>query len=383
MNGSYYKLRISGKDTKRFIRMLYKRGVFFENITYTEDSIFVKVDNINYRKIIDIKTIYEISVVKLYGVAKFKDFIKRYFFFLISLLLGTVFLFVLSNAIFDVEVIHSSKQIRDLLYSELEKYAIKKYKFAISFKKQEEIVEMILENNKDKLEWLEIERVGVKYKVRVEQRVMNDPIENIDKRHIVAKKDGTILSISAENGEIVKKTNSYVRKGEIIISGNLKKGEEVISTTSAKGRVFAEVWYMVTVELPFQYKEISKTGNNKKVLAVSILGNNYNILDFKPYKSKNIEELITIRDGLSLFKISFNDEEELNIIDEVYDITNVDLIVERLAKEKIESMLSKEDKIISQKKLKTEEKNSKIVSEVFFKVYEDITAYEKINEEIR
>ena len=381
MKNSYYKLKINGKDIKRFIRSLYKNGVYFEEITYRGQVAFIKVDYSNYLKIMNTKTIYEITVVKLYGFIKIKDFIERYFFFLISLFIGTLFLFLLSNIIFEVEVIHTNKDIRELLYKELDKYNIKRFTFTKSFSNQEDIVKKILNNNKDTIEWMEIEKIGAKYEIRVEPRIIKKKEEDTVNRHIVAKKDGTIISIEAEKGEILKRINSYVRKGEILISGNIMRNEEIKSIISAKGKVYAEVWYKVLVELPTNYKETIKTNNTKKALNIQLLGYNFNLFDFKPYKSKNIEEIFSLKDNLFLFAINLNNEEEVITIDEIYDLSTAEIKANELAKKKIESILSKGEEIISQKNLKIEQKNSKIVSTVFFKVKEDITSYLEIKEE--
>ena len=49
-----------------------------------------------------------------------------------------------------------------------------------------------------------------------------------------------------------------------------------------------------------------------------------------------------------------------------------------MAKEKLMDSLKDDSKILLQKKLKLYEENSKIVVVVFFKVYEDITDYQRI-----
>lgn len=48
----------------------------------------------------------------------------------------------------------------------------------------------------------------------------------------------------------------------------------------------------------------------------------------------------------------------------------------------MESQLTDKEEIISQKNLKVEVKDSRIVLEIFFTVLEDITSYQNITEEI-
>lgn len=55
MFNSYYKLEISGKDVKRFVRLLYKMNIYFEEIDFNDGVCFVKVDLRNYKKIKDVK----------------------------------------------------------------------------------------------------------------------------------------------------------------------------------------------------------------------------------------------------------------------------------------------------------------------------------------
>lgn len=380
MFNSIYEVKIEGKDVKRFVKTLYKRKIELINIVYDDDSIYIKLDKSNYDKLLELKTIYEIRLTKLYGLAKYKYLLKKNMIFIISICIGFLLLFSLSNVIFDVEVVHRKKEIRSLIYKELKRYHLEKYNLVLPFDKQEEIVKNILDNNKEKLEWLEIERVGVKYIVRVEERIINEPKEDMEKRHIVAKKDGIIMHIDASRGEVVKKKNEYVKKGDIIISGNISKGDEVKNTVSATGNVYAEVWYTVKVDMPLTYREEYKTGKTKKNLTFTFFNHNYSLFDFFPYKHKRIKENLIFKNNILPIKLSFNNEEELRIVDEVYTFEEATDKAVLLAREKLSSRLNENEKILYEKKLKTKQNNSTIVVTVFFKVYENITSYAQIEE---
>ena len=90
---SYYDIKIVGKDVKRFIHNLHKMHIEFHNINYDQNSVIIKVSEADYKKIMSIKTIYKIEIVKAYGIASIKKFIKKYLLFLI--VLGVGFLFYL------------------------------------------------------------------------------------------------------------------------------------------------------------------------------------------------------------------------------------------------------------------------------------------------
>lgn len=371
---SFYKIKIEGKDVKRFIRMLYRSGIYFEEISLDRGSAYIKVDKDNYKKLKNIKTSYNIEVIELFGISKFKHLIKTNFIFLIFTVLGIFLLYFLSNIIFDVEVIHNDKYIRDLLYSELDKYNIKKFSFVKKYEYVQKVKNEILNNYKNDIEWLEIERVGTLYNIRVDKRIINNIKQDGQNRHVVAKKNGIIMRIVAEKGEIVKKVYDYVRAGDIIISGDIYKNKEVIGQTSASGDVYAEVWYKVKVEMPISYKEEALTGRSKKVINVSFLDKNINIFDFHRYNNSKKEENTILSDFFGMFAIKYNKEYEINVKDEVNNIISEEFAF-KMARKKIEDQLGRGEYIISQKKLKTVINNSTIITEVFFKVYENISSY--------
>ena len=371
---SFYKIKIEGKDVKRFIRMLYRSGIYFEEISLDRGSAYIKVDKDNYKKLKDVKTSYNIEVIELFGISKFKHLIKTNFIFLIFTALGIFLLYFLSNIIFDVEVIHNDKYIRDLLYSELDKYNIKKFNFVKKYEYVQKVKNEILNNYKNDIEWLEIERVGTLYNIRVDKRIINNIKQDGQNRHVVAKKNGIIMRIVAEKGEIVKKVYDYVRAGDIIISGDIYKNKEVIGQTSASGDVYAEVWYKVKVEMPISYKEEALTGRSKKVINVSFLDKNINIFDIHRYNNSKKEENTILSDFFGMFTIKYNKEYEINIKDEVNNIISEEFAF-KMARKKIEDQLGRGEYIISQKKLKTVINNSTIITEVFFKVYENISSY--------
>ena len=371
---SFYKIKIEGKDVKRFIRMLYRSGIYFEEISLDHGSAHIKVDKENYKKFNDIKTSYNIEVIELFGISKFNHLIRSNFIFLIFTAFGIFLLYFLSNIIFDVEVIHNDKYIRDLLYSELDKYNIKKYNFVKKYEYVQKVKNEILNNYKNDIEWLEIERVGTVYKIRVDKRIINNIKQDGQNRHVVAKKNGIIMCIVAEKGEIVKKVYDYVRAGDIIISGEIYKNKEVIGQTSASGDVYAEVWYKVKVEMPISYKEEALTGRSKNVINISFLDKNINIFDFHRYNNSKKEGNTILSDFFGMFTIKYNKEYEINVKDEVNNIISEEFAF-KMARKKIEDQLGRGEYIISQKKLKTVINNSTIITEVFFKVYENISSY--------
>ena len=74
-------------------------------------------------------------------------------------------------------------------------------------------------------------------------------------------KDAIIKKIVASNGEIISNVNSYVKKGDIIVSGEIKHNEEIKKLVKAKAKVYGEVWYKVNITIPLTYYEEIYTNN--------------------------------------------------------------------------------------------------------------------------
>ena len=286
-----YILKITGKRIDTFIMLLVRFNICFRKIKSSKDYIIIEVLEEDYEKLKKIKTTYEIEILKRKGLIYFTHFIKIRKLFIVSILLGFIFLTFLTNIIFDVKVVLDDEELREIILTDLKEFGISKYKFKVSYKEKEKIESKILDKEKELLEWLEIEEKGVNYEVNVIKRVKNKEVKETEPRNIVASKNGMITRIVAETGEVVTKKNNYVNKGDILISGLIKNNDNIVSKVSAKGKVYAEVWYKVSLNLPLTYNEEKRTGNNKNVLEINFLNNDIELtsLDsYKNYKSKKI-----------------------------------------------------------------------------------------------
>ena len=372
---NYVLVKITGKDVKRFTMSLYKKGINFYKIKYQNKSVYLKISYQDYLKLKEIKTIYEIEVIKLYGIIRIKELFSIYKIFIFSVIFGVCLIYFLSNIIFDIEIINDKSEIRELVKSELEKYDIKKYKFVKSFYKNEEITSNILKNNRDKLEWMEIERIGNKYIVKVEQRKINN-IESDDvKQNIVAKKKGILLEIQAESGEVVKKINDYVNPGDVIITGIIKNKDTLKEVIKARGKIFAEVWYNVKVEVPLNYQEKKETGNVKNTFKFKV----FDFTNKSSFKNSNFSDIFVLKNNLLPIELGIYKEKEINNIDILYTSDKALDIAFYKGRETLIKSLGEEDKIIYEKCLKITENDSTIIVDIFFKVKENITEVEVID----
>lgn len=378
-----YRIKITGKDPKYFLRHLIVKKIKLYNIIEDHDGISLTVDEVDYAKILKMKTSYNIKIINRFGVAKLRYLLLKYKYILSFLFLTLGLMIILSHFIFFIDVIHSKEEIRELVENDLKEFGISKYRFRVSYAKKEEIRNKILEKEKDKIEWLEIDRIGTRYIVNVEERLIKDNKVDNEVRDIVAKKDAMILNIEAETGEIVRKKYEYVRKGDTIVSGTIKNKEDEVSKVKAEGKVYGEVWYSVTVELPKKYYEEKKTGKTSKALTLRIANKKISVPFSKDNRSYISEDSPILENNLIPIKLVLETKHEIEIIDKEYNMDNSSSEAIKLATKKLEDRLDEQSMILSKKVLKKALKNSKIIVEIFFKVRENITDYKKISKELK
>lgn len=380
--GGSIKIKVEGKNINNFIHRLIKNNINIEKvipISYKEAHLIV-----DYRELVmiqKIKTIYKVKVIKYYGRLKLLKRTKRDIFLLLSLLVGVLTIYILSNMIFKIEVIHSNKNIIKLVNKELYSNGIRKYHFVKSYSEIEKIKKKILEDNKDSIEWLEIIREGTKYTVRVEERIINKREDSNKVYDIVASKNAVIKTIVANSGEKAKNINTYVKKGETIISSQIMLPNNTTIEKSASGTITGEVWYTIRVEYPYIYNETLYTGNKKKVLVFNFLNKRISFFDFHKYKTFERNTKYIFNNNFIPFSLTYEDEYETKIINDIYTKETASKKAIEVAKEKLLDKYSTIIDINDIKIINEEDLSTKIVLDLFITCTEDITEYKEVLEE--
>ncbi len=375
---SKISLNIKGKNINRFIKRLRTKTIEILSLKYKNpneaDIIIYKKD---YETVLKIKSIYDVAELDVFGLIKIKRKIKiSKHLIILTIIAFAIFLFF-THVIFDVEVIHSNKDIRNLLLNELKAEGIKKISFKKSYNEISKIKEKILNKYPDKIEWLEIEENGTKYTVRVEERTIVKENESNTPRNIIAGKDGVLKKVIAEKGDIVKDMNDYVKKGDMIINGELIFNEKVTGKVRAEGKVYAEVWYVTKTEYPFATYTETETGKTKDVYAIKFLNHTFEFTLHK-FKTKKIEEEDIVKHSLIPIKLVKQKQKETKVTDQILTVEEAIDKAKEKAENDIKKNLSKDEYIIRSKYLKSTVKESIVEVEMFFAVYEDITDYAEI-----
>ena len=375
---SHYIIKIEGRRPNSLLSLLIILKIPFIKKKETKDYLILEIEEEYFQKIKKLAPTYEITILKRTGKAYLIHLYKTKKIFLYSIIFAFLVIILLTNIIFSVSVVETDKEIKDMILTDLRENGITRFRFKVSYKRKEAIREKILEKEKDYLEWLEIEEVGTMYQVKVIRRINNPKEEELKPRSIVAKKKGRITRIEADYGEVTTKKNDVVDKGDTLISGLIKNKEEIKTKVAARGKVYAEVWYQVNLNLPTLYQEEIKTGNKKNTLEIIFLDKNIFISELFKYNNSISKETVLYNNPLIPFRISFTKKEEIKLKQVAYQEDKTLKKIKKLAVDKLKQRIGNDIKILSINVLKKKASADKIEVELFFKVEEDITSYESL-----
>lgn len=315
---SKIKIKVKNELT-RFFDKCIKNNLDLYDIKYIDDNIaIITIKASDYKKIKKLNYYCDITIESLEGLLGIKNHIKKNIYFYLTFLFCFILMDIITSYIVDIKIIHENKNIYNLVNKELKAHNIKKYSLAFSFDELEKIKEEILKDNPSTLEWISITKEGMKYIVRVEERIIKEPINEEGNRHVVAKSDAEVTKVLSTKGEVLVRSGEYVKKGDILISGIITLYDEIKGNTLATGTVYGNVWYNASIAYPLKQKITKETGRKRYNLNINnkiLLKNKY-----KEFKQKNIKEIKIL--GL---KIKIYEEVEYQTInktltkDELYD----------------------------------------------------------------
>lgn len=343
-------------------------------------TINIKIYQKDYEKIMNLKTIYQIDKIGYAGTINVLNKLIINKFIILFIILGLSIVFFLSQLVFTIEIVTNDTKMQEIIFSELNSNGLKKYHFKKNYQELQLIKKNILEKYKDRIDWIEIENIGTKYIVRYEPRLQNKKEDESNYRHIIAKKDAIIYNLDISNGQIIKNRNTYVKKGDIIVSGYISLNDSIKDTVVSKGKVYGEVWYTVSVTYPLNYKEIKYTGKEKNVYVLSLLNKNIELFNFHKYKDKRIDKEILLKNNLLPFIFEKQKQKEIYIINEHNTVEQAMNKALDVGTKKIESNLQEGEFILNKEIISRSYTDIDVTIKIFYSVIENITDYQEISE---
>lgn len=359
------KIRIKVAEDNRFtVRLFQRMGIDIYDIEYWESGNIYTIDNSDLDKIP-----IEVEVLSYKGFRGLIRYIEYHKHFVLAVLLSILEMFAIGNIVLKVEIVHNDKQIRELVEEELEKYGIHPLMIKSSFAKIQNVKERILEDLPENLEWLEIIDDGMKYTVRIEERIITEQKEEPEYCDIVSTKDAMVLTSKVEAGQQIVDLNDYVKKDSVLISGAVKFNEATKSYVCARGEIYGNTWYTVNVSVPFTHTLKDYTGKTHRNFAFEYGSKRTSI--FKVHFEKyDTDRKVLLKLGKFVFYSELNREYVSK--EERYTEEEVRELALKLGREKIGENLDRRSRILDEKVLQSDTYNSIIEMDIFYSISEPI-----------
>ncbi len=363
---NYYWVKVDNDTYNKRFKYIQKSRIDILYIKYLNKFLLLKISYDDYKKLNRI--IPSSTIVKIVGKERIYDILYRYKYCVISFILCVFALVCVSHFIFFIDIETDNNEIKSIIQNELIKANITIFSYNKNFASLKKISEIIKNSNSSKIEWVEFDKNGVFLKVKVIERVSNHDVDNENYTDIVASKNGYIRNIKASSGWIVKNIDDYVEKGEIIVSGNILKNNEVVAKTKANASVYAEVWYIIKANKSLNY--VSKVQNDIGKVKFVLNINGFEMTVFS--LPKNVKDSKTVLFNNNSFSLYLINQKKYHRINKKYSSFDLENILKLKARNSIAKNYSKDEYIISEKTLKKYIKNGKMYIEIFFRCYEDI-----------
>lgn len=353
------EIKVTG-NINRFINKCIGNNINLYNIKYIEDYILVTVSVSDLKTIKRINYYSKITKINEIGRKRIIKTIKSNIYNILLLAIFITLIYIISNFIISVEIKHENKDMIERIDELLKSKGIKKYTLYKTNKELNKISDEITQENREFIDFLSITRKGMKYIVHIEERIIKEEQEAKERCHIIAKKDGVITKITATSGIIKEEKGTLVKKGDILISGEIILNDEIKGNTCASGEVIANTWYKVNVSYPLT-KIIKNYTKREKV----------NIKKYNKYLKKRLYDEYDENVMFHIGSLYFVRQKE-------YKSENVNITKEDATNKAIEEAINKlkenlgEIEIIDKKVLNSTTNNSKIELELFISINESI-----------
>lgn len=378
----YKIVEIEGYFVEKFLNSSLKDNLFLWNLKRRSATVLrVNVADSDFGKLKNIvnKNQCLLKVISSRGIPNIYQRYKKRRYLIYASIVFIFFIFSISRFVWNIEVVGNSRLSKEDVISLVENDGLKigKYKGKID---TEKIIKKIRSERED-ISWIGIELKGTNAIVKIvetEEKPM--VVDENDFCNIVAKKDGIISKISAQNGTIMVKDGDEVKQGQILIAGwmeGLYTGKYLVHSN---GKVEAIIKYSQSEKI--YKKETVRKRTERKENKFSIKVKNFQINLFKTLSKfekydtidsvKNIQLSPNFYIPINFVKYT-NFEVEESLVE--HDFEDAKRVGEATAKQKLVDLIKGE---IVDTKTEITEKDDYYVVTVYYDVIEEIGTKEKI-----
>lgn len=380
----YVRLEVRGQRLEGLLNRLTEKRMAFWDIRYLGDGqaelMLSLPDFFRLRPLLK-ETGCRTRVRGRFGLPFWLGRLEKRKFFVIGLVGFFLGIYVLSSVVWQVRVEGNEKLATTDILQAAKQTGIYKLQWKQRLKDAGEL-SRALQSRLPGTAWIGVELHGTQVLIKVVEARTVEPSPLMNPRHLVAAKSALVTQIFAEKGRPAVKPNTYVRPGDILISGIL--GDELNrQTVVAQGTVKGIVWYKPTVEVPLTQQFKAYTGETRK-RSYLVLGrralqlSGYGAVTYEQYES--VPERKTLQWKQYALPIGWISEKVLETRTEerAVDPKEAKALGLNQARSDIAAAAGRDAKVVSEKILHEKTENGKVYMEVLFEVEESIAIEQPI-----
>ncbi|MDF2698548.1 MAG: yqfD [Haloplasmataceae bacterium] len=325
----------------------------------------------------------EYKIVSYQGLKHFMNLIRKNVTIFIGIIIFTLLLYF--NTLTIKEISFSTYTKDNQKIEELIKSNFKSYYGVDILNTDINDINLLLRKEFSHFEWISVEKQGSNLSVNILQpSTINKQVEHIEGfGDLIATKSGVIKFFKVSHGVPLIDENMYVKQGDILVSGNLrikdlKQGGYYVPAT---GKVYAEVWETVTIEVSKKQVDSQLSGKLFTEKSLSLFGME---LKFKKYDERYTDyEMEEDFNNIKIFNFNIpigikesHYLEKDDIINVYNQKTSYDFAYSSIVHD-LNRNFDKDDKILEINLITNSEDDDKYTYGFLVKTYEDIAFFQR------
>ncbi|MCP8967169.1 sporulation protein YqfD [Ectobacillus ponti] len=382
----HVRVRLQGVGSERFVNDCVRRGIYVWNIKKTGSEALtfsMLLKDVKRLRPIYRKHDCDLKFVGRRGLPFLGRRLLKNSGFLIGFVAFFVFLVLLSNMVWKIEIEGAKPETEYLVQKELERMGVSTGK--LQFRLPDiETVQRSLTNNVNSITWVGAELRGTTFYFSVVEKNEPEPEKALRPQNLIASKTAVVKKILVEDGKVMVEVQQLVKKGQLLASGQYGR-EDNPTIIPAKGVVFGETWYESNIEVPLKSTFRVYTGEFFKRHYIKFGDFEIKVWGFEKNKYKRYQEeqevhyvnFLKWKLPVAYKEVTVREEEEAG---RQYTEKQAVEVGKEMAREELRKKLPEKATITGEKVWHKELNNGKLKLSLHYTVIEDIVSTQPIRQ---
>jgi similar to stage IV sporulation protein len=302
----YVIIIVEGYFLEKFLNICTRRQLLLWDITRHKGCIVtmrISIKGFKLLRPIAHKTGCRVRIVKKRGLPFVLNKYRRRKTFVFGAFIFVLLIFTMTSFIWSVEISGNSELSKEYIEKALSTNGIRSGALKFSIDTDKAVDGMLLGIRE--ISWISIDVKGTKVKVQIrERRKLPDMVSKDVPCNVAATKDGIVWRILVTDGIEAAVEGETVKKGQILISGNIpmKNEKDKYRLVHAMGSVQARTWYEEQCPVVLYETIREKTGLTIKNYAIVMFTKRLELfnkkVDFNDFDKVEDRKVLSIGENL-------------------------------------------------------------------------------------